>query len=440
MPETDEQLLEEMTLDEEEIVRQLKDIESIADYRDALKLYQNRSTTLLTELLMGGGLVLNVSDLHLEPEEEQVKLRARIDGMLQDVLHIPHEVYSKILSRLKILSKVKLNISDKPQDGRFSITYEGTDIEVRASSIPAEYGESVVMRLLNPENLLDMEELGLRSDLQELYGRQISRPNGMVILTGPTGSGKTTTLYAFLREIRNPEIKIITIEDPIEYHLSGISQTQADPDRGYDFASGLRSIVRQDPDVILVGEIRDKETAQIAMQAALTGHLVFSTVHTNDAAGTIARLQSLGAKLANVAPAINMAVAQRLVRRVCTECSTTATPTEEEQKKLRSELKELPDHIELAQELSGDTHIPKAKGCKACHNTGYSGRIGVFESFVVDEGMEEYILEEHAISEMRQKATEKGMVFMRQDGFLKVLQKITTIEEVERVTGEAVAT
>ena len=245
------------------------------------------------------------------------------------------------------MSKLKLNITDKPQDGRFSIESGGQLIEIRTSSLPAEYGESIVMRVLNPKNLIALDDLGLRKDLLKTFEKEIKKPNGMIIVTGPTGSGKTTTLYAFLKKIQNPEIKIITIEDPIEYHLKGVSQTQVSPEKGYTFAEGLKSIVRQDPDVILVGEIRDLETAKIALQAALTGHLVLSTLHTNDAAGTIPRLVDLGANASSVAPALKMAVAQRLVRKVCKKCSTLSKPTEKELSEIKKGLKSLPSAIKI---------------------------------------------------------------------------------------------
>jgi type II secretory ATPase GspE/PulE/Tfp pilus assembly ATPase PilB-like protein len=375
---------------------------------------------------MGGAVFLMASDLHLEPKKEFAQLRLRLDGILYEVINFDLKVYKLLLSRLKLMAGLKLNIIDKPQDGRLSIIVD-REIEVRVSSLPSEYGETIVMRLLDPKSLLDLEGLGLRKDLLEILEKEIRKPNGMIIVTGPTGSGKTTTLYAILRKIKNPEIKIITLEDPIEYKLEGIVQTQVNPKKGYDFANGLRAIVRQDPDVILVGEIRDLETASIALQAALTGHLVLSTLHTNDAAGTVARLIALGEKPVNIAPALNLAIAQRLVRKVCQNCKKMEAPTEKEREK-----------IEKAFEMIGKKappfdKIPKAVGCKECNFTGYKGRVGIYEFFLVDEEMESFILKAPPISEMRKKAIEKGMVPMYQDGLLKVLERITTIEEVERV-------
>ena len=282
-----------------------------------------------------------------------------------------------------------------------------------------------------------MEQLGLRDDLLKTFREEIKKPNGMIICTGPTGSGKTTTLYAFLQKINKPEIKIITIEDPIEYHLKGVSQSQVDESKGYTFANGLRAIVRQDPDVILVGEVRDKETAEIALQASLTGHLVLSTVHTNDAAGTIARLRALGEEPENIAPSINVAIGQRLVRRVCKKCVKYKKPSALTLKKLKKSLKEFPKETKVPK-LDENTKIPIAKGCRDCSFTGYKGRIGIFEAFKVDDEMEKFILKGPSIAEMRKKAIKKGMIPMRQDGLYKVLKGITTIEEVNRVTGEKV--
>jgi type II secretory ATPase GspE/PulE/Tfp pilus assembly ATPase PilB-like protein len=347
------------------------------------------TVTQIIEIILAGGIIFDSSDIHIEGRENDAKLRMRLDGVLQDVILFDKKNYDALISRVKLLSEMKLNVSNRPQDGRFSIAAGDNSVEIRASILPTEHGDSVVMRILNPKNLINLEEAGLRKDLYEMFLEQIGRPNGMVIVTGPTGSGKTTTLYAFLKKLQSPEVKIVTIEDPIEYHLEGISQTQAEPDKGYDFVSGLRAIVRQDPDVILVGEIRDLETVDIALQAALTGHLVFSTLHTNDAVGAIPRLISLGAKPFNIGPAINMAIAQRLVRRVCPECAVMESPSE-------AELAEIKDGLsavisELAKKgieipvLDENFKIPRAKGCKKCADTGYRGRISIYEAFKVDD-------------------------------------------------------
>jgi len=410
-------------------------IKNIFGFKKAIEGSLLRRITEILEIILGGTILLNSSDLHIEPKEDLVRLRIRIDGLLQDVVSFDSEIYQKLANRIKLLSGIKLNITDRPQDGRFSVLVEGKPIEIRASTLPAEHGESFVLRILNPKNLLDMEALGLREDLLEVLEREIKTPTGMIIVTGPTGSGKTTTLYAFLAELKRPEIKIITIEDPIEYHLEGISQTQVNPGKGYDFANGLKSIMRQDPDVVLVGEVRDLETVKTALQAALTGHLVLTTLHTNDAAGTVARLVSLGAKLANIGPAINIAIAQRLVRKICKECSILKNVSPSELVKLKKELSGLPKSLEVPR-LTENLKIPQAVGCAFCNKTGFRGRTGLFEAFAVDDDVEKFILTEPSIAALREKITKKGMVSIKQDGFLKVLKGITTFQEVERVTGE----
>jgi type IV pilus assembly protein PilB len=407
-----------------------KEIRNILVLKREIEAVLNKEITKILDTILGGSIKLEASDIHIEPKENEAKLRVRLDGILQDVLIFERKIYEALLSRIKLLSGMKLNIFDRPQDGRFTVFFEKLPIEIRSSTLPAEWGESIVMRILNPKSLISLEELGLREDLLKIFKREIKKPNGMIIVTGPTGSGKTTTLYAILKEIQNPEIKIITIEDPIEYHLEGITQTQVDPKAGYDFANGLRAIVRQDPDVILVGEIRDLETAQIAIQAALTGHLVLTTLHTNDAAGTVARLVALGEKPVNIAPAINMAVAQRLVRKVCKKCSVLEKPSKEEFEKIREGLKNL--NVKIPKDLK----IKKARGCEDCNFTGYRGRTGIFEAFLVDEEMERFILTSPSISDLREMAKKKGMITMYQDGLLKVIDGITTIEEVERVVAE----
>ncbi|MDP2734721.1 MAG: ATPase, T2SS/T4P/T4SS family, partial [bacterium] len=255
-----------------------KEVQGLQDLAEKLPSFEAADTSRLVMALLGAGALLDVSDLHLEAEEDGAKLRARIDGILQDVARLPQKTYEAVLSRIKLLSGIKLNVSDRPQDGRFTFVLKEQSVETRVSSLPSEHGESLVLRILNPQNLKTIQDLGLRKDLLALFEKEITKPNGMILVTGPTGSGKTTTLYAFLKGVERPEIKIVTIEDPIEYRLEGISQTQVKPGKDYTFASGLRAIVRQDPDVILVGEIRDRETAAIAVQAALTGHLVFSTL------------------------------------------------------------------------------------------------------------------------------------------------------------------
>ncbi|PIP23384.1 MAG: hypothetical protein COX90_03500 [Candidatus Nealsonbacteria bacterium CG_4_10_14_0_2_um_filter_38_17] len=412
-----------------------KVINNIVSFKKEIENSFKKEITETAEVILGGAIALEASDIHIEPEEEQVKIRIRVDGMLQDITTIGFESYRPLLSRIKLLSGLKLNISDRPQDGRFTIALPDTFIEIRSSSLPAEYGESIVLRILNPKSLIEIEKLGLRKDLLDIVTKEIKKPNGMIMVTGPTGSGKTTTLYAFLKKIQTPEIKIITIEDPIEYHLKGISQTQVAQEKGYDFANGLKSIMRQDPDVVLVGEIRDLETATTALQASLTGHLVLSTLHTNDATGTITRLQALGEKPVNIAPALNMAVAQRLVRKVCRRCSSLEIMSSDVFKEIKTELKTIPKNIKIPA-FDRKTKILGPKGCSECNFTGYKGRIGVFEAFLVDADIEKLILKSPSISELREKTIQKGMITMYQDGLIKVLEGVTTLEEVKRIVAE----
>lgn len=419
-----------------EVVKEIKEgAKNIAQFKQKIEDHSAENITTLLDVILYGAINLQASDIHIEPEETQSRLRIRLDGILQDVAFFDQTISHQIVSRLKLLSKIKLNITDKPQDGRFSIQAEDLVIEMRVSSLPSEYGESIVMRILNPKSLISLEDLGLRKDLYKVFEKEISKPNGMIIVTGPTGSGKTTTLYAFLKKIQDPSIKIITIEDPIEYHLQGVSQTQVAPEKGYTFSDGLRSIVRQDPDVILVGEIRDLETAKIGLQAALTGHLVLSTLHTNDAAGTIPRLVDLGTETSSIAPSLKMAVAQRLVRKVCKECSTLEKPTKEELGELEKGLKgvkavKVPDVKKIK--------IAKAKegGCQACNFTGYKGRKGLYEAFLVDAEMERFILTNPPVSAVKDMAVKKGMVTMWQAGLLDIAEGVTTFAELQRVVEE----
>lgn len=417
-----------------EIIEEVKtQVKNIGDFKKKIEEHLTQSVTALLDIILYGAISLDASDIHIEPQEKDARLRIRLDGILQDVIFFDNNVYRHLVSRLKLLSHLKLNITDKPQDGRFSIAIDESLIEIRNSSLPAEYGESIVMRILNPKSLMSLDDLGLRKDIYEIFMKEIQKPNGMIIVTGPTGSGKTTTLYAFMKKIQDPEIKIITLEDPIEYHLKGISQTQVNPERGYTFADGLKSIVRQDPDVILVGEIRDTDTAKIALQAALTGHLVLSTLHTNDAAGTIPRLVDLGADASSIAPALKMAVAQRLIRKVCAKCFTLVKPTTEELKKLKSGLKTLPKKIKIPDIDKIKIAKIKEGGCSTCNFTGYKGRKGLYETFLIDAEMEKFILTNPPVSSIRELAIKKGMITIYQSGLIDIAEGSTTFEEVSRV-------
>lgn len=413
-------------------------LDTVAKVHDVLQTYSNAGQVSdLLETVLLGALANRSSDIHFEPRAKETKLRYRIDGVLNDIFeHITEPVYKSILSRVKLLSNLKLNVRDEPQDGRFTIQLEGKNVEVRVAIAPSEFGEVVVMRLLDPDAIaLSLQDLGIREDDLVIIEEQLSRPNGMAINTGPTGSGKTTTLYAFLKHKLNPGIKIITIEDPIEYHLDGIEQTQVNTEAGYTFASGLRSLMRQDPDVMLVGEIRDKETAEIAVQAALTGHLVFSTVHANSAAAGIPRLLDLGVKSISLAPALNLLIAQRLVRRLCPSCRVAKELDEQTKKTLEGYVQALPDRVKKESYLT-DITLYESKGCEACNNTGYKGRVGVYELLVITPALQELITKQAGQIEIEKAAAQTDFVSMQQDGVLKVLQGITTFEEVEAVTGK----
>jgi type IV pilus assembly protein PilB len=389
------------------------------------------------ELFLSGALANRTSDIHFEPEEEGVKLRFRIDGLLRDVTTgLDKDFYHTVLSRLKLLSNLKLNVQDRPQDGRFTIGFGRKEIEIRVAIAPSEFGEIIVMRILDPDAInLTLAQLGIRADDFEIIQGELKKPNGMILNTGPTGSGKTTTLYAFLKSKVDPETKIITIEDPIEYHVAGLEQTQVNEEAGYTFGNGLRSLMRQDPDIILVGEVRDQDTAEIALQAALTGHLVFSTVHANDAAGAIPRLLDLGVKQSSIGPALNLIIGQRLVRRLCQSCKVPQVLPAEMKKKIQSFLEKLPKRVQKSDYDNITMFEPHEKGCPTCNGFGYKGRIGIYELFVVGPEIEQMILKQTGEVEIQRYALDQGMVTMQQDGILKTLTGFTTFSEIESVTG-----
>lgn len=414
--------------------------EDIIKYQESITSFESVATAIkdvnLTEvvvIILASAIKMDASDVHVEAGEQGVDVRFRIDGMLHDVARIPSTDWNKLISRLKLVARLKLNITSRPQDGRFTIFLQSEKIEVRVSTIPTAYGESVVMRLLRSSSVgLQFEDLGFAGEAYEELLKQVTRPNGMIIATGPTGSGKTTTLYAILNKLNAPETKIITLEDPIEYRLEGINQSQIDKSRDYTFAKGLRSILRQDPDIVMVGEIRDDETTDIAINAALTGHLVVSTIHTNSAAGTIPRFLAMNAKPFLLAPALDAVIGQRLVRRICSECKTEDVLSSEDMERVKSILAELPEKIK-ANILPDENavHFSKGTGCKACHGLGYKGRIGIYEVLIVRDEIEKMILAAQiSESDIEKKARELGMVTMVQDGLLKALQGITTVEEV----------
>jgi len=381
----------------------------------------------LVNLIILKAIREGASDIHIEPEGESLKLRFRVDGILHEEPSPPKYLQSFLISRVKILANLDIAERRIPQDGRFSIKIENREIDIRVSSVPTIHGENVVMRLLDATNaVLKLTELGFSKDVYERYQKLVQRPHGILLVTGPTGSGKTTTLYGSLDKINTVERNIITVEDPVEYRLTGIRQIQVNPKVNLTFANGLRSILRQDPDVIMVGEIRDFETADIATHAALTGHLVFSTLHTNDAAGSVMRLVDLGVEPFLVASSLTGVLAQRLVRKICVDCKEAYTPSWEVLKDIGLE----------ASEKDSKFKFYRGKGCARCLNSGYKGRIAIFELLVSDEKIRNLIVSKAPLEELKKAARSGGMANLKDDGIRKIAEGITTIEEVLRVTQE----
>jgi type IV pilus assembly protein PilB len=398
------------------------------------------SVSTLLEAILAASIGLGASDIHIEPEEDAIRLRFRIDGVLQELADFPPKLFKQLSARIKLLSGMKITLSSKNQDGRFSIMVSGEEINIRSSAIPGAYGEGIVLRLLDPRNIrVGMESLGMNEKLLARVQKEITKPNGLVILTGPTGSGKTTSLYSFLQKIYNPEKKIITIEDPIEYHLDGITQTQTDKKKDYTFLEGLRSALRQDPDVIMVGEIRDSETAKIAVESSLTGHIVFSTLHTNNAAGAIPRLIDLGVNAKTIPSALSLAIAQRLVRILYSETKKSAAPTDEQHEKILRVLENGISHGKDFSEYGIDINLIRNREYvlyepvpSEIAPTGYKGRLGVFEAVAADKEIEEIIPQNPSEREIREVAAKQGFLTMQEDGIIKVLQGVTSLHELER--------
>jgi len=413
-----QQLVQDMEENGSDIISEIEETADLLDDTSEAPIIK------LVNHIISQSLKARASDIHIEPYQHSFTVRYRVDGILYDLLTPPKWIQPALISRIKVMAK--MNIAEKrlPQDGRFEVKVGDQNIDLRVSTIPTAFGERVVLRLLNKSgSLLELNDLGFSPARLKVIKNLVASPNGIILVTGPTGSGKTTTLYAILQSINKPDINIITIEDPVEYQIKGISQIQVNPKIDLTFARGLRSIVRQDPDVILVGEVRDKETAEIAVQSALTGHLVFSTLHTNDSASAITRLVDMGVEPFLISSSVLAVAAQRLVRLLCNNCKKAYQPSTIYLKSIGV----APDHFNA-------TKIYKAVGCEKCISTGYKGRLGIFEIMVLDEHLKGLILETFDSNRIKNEAVKQKMIPLRQDGIEKVLEGITTMEEVLRVT------
>ena len=386
----------------------------------------------IVSTLLEYGIKVRASDIHIEPLENESRIRYRIDGILHEKLILPKKIHDAIVSRIKILGNMKIDEKRLPQDARFNFKIGQEELDLRLSTMPTAHGEKVVMRLLKKTGgVPDLPELGLRGKALHNLEENINRPHGIILLCGPTGSGKTTTLYAILSKLNSAQVNILTLEDPVEYQIVGVNQVQINTQAGLTFASGLRSFLRQDPNIIMVGEIRDTETTDLAIQASLTGHLVFSTLHTNDASGALPRLLDMKAESYLIASTVTCVAGQRVVRKICPTCRISKIPPQE----IVEKMKEVLDGL-FEFEKNKNLKLFEGRGCKECNNTGYLGRIGIFEILVVSEKIARMIIVRSRAQEIARQAVSEGMITMRQDGFLKVLEGITTVEEVLRVAEE----
>ena len=413
----------------EEVIKQMNEVKRSAPVapasdKELAKMAEDAPVVKLVNMIIIQAVTEKASDIHIEPDEKVLRVRYRVDGILHEVPKPPKDLEAAIISRVKVLASMDIAERRKPQDGRIMMKMQGKDIDMRVSCFPTVYGENIVIRLLDKTSLLlGLSELGMRPEMHKAFDKIIRKPFGIMLVTGPTGSGKTTTLYAALNTINSEEKNIITIEDPVEYQISMIRQTQVNPKAELTFASGLRSILRQDPDVIMVGEIRDSETAEIATQAALTGHLVFSTLHTNDASGAITRLADMGIEPFLISDAVIGVLAQRLVRVICPKCKEKLVPTDATLKDLKLK-------------RSDDLALYHGKGCAKCKDTGYVGRVGIYELLIIDDELRKLIIAKAPADQIKAKAVELGMKTLYEDGIVKALEGITSVEEVLRVASE----
>jgi type IV pilus assembly protein PilB len=403
---------------------------------EARKMAPEAPISRIVDVVIKHAITARASDIHIEPQENDLRIRYRVDGILHSSLVVPKVVHPAIVSRVKILCNLKIDEQRLPQDGRFHMDIDRRSIDFRVSTLPTVNGEKVVMRILDKSGGVPrLEDLGLTGMKLERLKENISKAHGMLLVTGPTGSGKSTTLYAVLNILNKIGVNIVTLEDPVEYYIDGVNQSQINPDIGLTFASGLRSILRQDPNIIMVGEIRDRETAELAVHSALTGHLVFSTLHTNDAIGAIPRLLDMGVEAFLLTASVNTVMAQRLVRKICADCKKEIAAPAEIQKMIVAELKDIPAAEAEGLDLK-NIKLFAGAGCKVCGDSGYRGRIAIFEVLPLSEEIKNLILERQSVAKIQAVAAAQGMISMRQDGFIKILKGITTAEEVIRVTKE----
>jgi type IV pilus assembly protein PilB len=389
---------------------------------DLAKMATESPVIRIVNYLIFNAVKEGASDIHIEPQEKRLKIRYRIDGILFEMMNPPHHMHAAILSRLKIMANLDISERRLPQDGRIRAMVHGRKLDLRLSTLPTAQGEKAVMRILDTRSIqVSLDNLGMDADNLLMWKRQIEQPHGIILVTGPTGSGKTTTLYASLGQMDVNQLNISTVEDPVEYHLGGINQVQVHEKIGMTFSAALRSLLRQDPDVIMVGEIRDAETARIAIQASLTGHLVLSTLHTNDAPSSITRLINIGVEPYLIGAAVNATLAQRLVRRICPNCRQQVRPKEQ-----------IAEHLAM-HGIAAD-QVSEGKGCEKCRDTGYLGRVGLYELLPLDDMLRDRIASNPSVTEFRRLCVERGMVTLREDGFRKVGQGLTTVDEVLRVT------
>ncbi len=425
-----EQYSQSLTTDVTSALKEVASVKQVETGDVSPEVIREAPVANIIDQLVEFAMKTRASDIHIEPMEDHTRVRYRIDGILHEKILLPRGVHDALVSRIKILAVLKIDEKRLPQDGRFTFTFGKNEVDLRISIIPTVFGEKVVMRLLPKSNAAPtLMDLGLRGSSLKSYETQLLRSHGIILVCGPTGSGKTTTLYSVLTKVSTTKVNVLTVEDPVEYQIPGVNQVQVNPTIGLTFASALRSFLRQDPNVIMVGEIRDTETAELAIQAALTGHQVFSTIHTNTAAGAAPRLLDMGIEPFLLTSSLNAVLGQRVVRKICPHCRVTYTPPQEVVENIKTVL----GNFISADKVNQGLKLYRGQGCKACNNVGYLGRVGIFEVMIVSDKIGKLILQHSSSSSLEEEAVKEGMITMKQDGYLKVLEGVTTLEEVLRV-------